>query len=142
MRRHSGFSLLEILVAFAIMAVALTIVLRIFGTGVNVAVNAEDYTGAVQIAESLLARAGVEFPLQAGKSAGIEGGKFDWEVTVTPVVVSLPRARPKFKSQQQNEESNPLQLMRVKVSVFWLGNGGNRRVVELSGLKLLQNLDS
>lgn len=141
MRRHNGFSLLEILVAFAIMAVALTIVLRIFGTGVNTAVNAEDYTVAVQIAESLLARTGVETPLQAGESSGSEADKYDWVVTVIPVTVPVA-ARPRFKSQQQNEESNPLQLMRVKVSVVWDSEGERRRVVELSGLRLLRNQDS
>jgi len=140
MRRHSGFSLLEILVAFAIMAVALTIVLRIFGTGVNTAVNAEDYTIAVQVAESLLARTGVEQPLQTGESSGTEADKFAWVVTVTPVAIPVS-TRPRFKSQQQNEESNPLRLMRVKVSVLWSAEGERRRVVELNGLKLWQNQD-
>jgi len=76
MQRHKGFSLLEILVAFVIMAVALTIVLRIFGSGVNNAVISEDYTIAVQIAESLLASAGVETPLEIGDISGNEAGKF------------------------------------------------------------------
>ncbi|MGD0961860.1 MAG: prepilin-type N-terminal cleavage/methylation domain-containing protein, partial [Methylomonas sp.] len=61
-----GFSLLEILVAFSIMAIAITIILRIFGSGVNNAIRSEEYTIAVQIAESILARTGIEGPLTIG----------------------------------------------------------------------------
>lgn len=133
MKRHKGFSLLEILVAFAIMAVALTIVLRIFGSGVNNAVISEDYTLAVQIAESLMARTGVEAPLQIGESTGREGDKFDWRVIVRPVAKSNPG-----NGNNDDAQGPTLELVSVSVQVDWGDDDGARRTLELSSLRTMR----
>ncbi len=138
MQRHNGFSLLEILVAFVIMAVALTIVLRIFGSGVNNAVISEDYTIAVQIAESLLARSGVETPLEIGDISGNEAGKFFWTIST-----SLREQNSVTSNQTQNSPQNPAQnaqvtsLYSIIVRVAWDDEGSSQRIVELSCLKTL-----
>lgn len=138
MRAHKGFSLLEILVAFAIMAVALTIVLRIFGSGVNAAVISEEYTLAVQIAESLMARVGVETPLQSGEFSGSEVDKYAWLVKITPVAGPAAK-KSRFSSQQEQEQTKPaLQLMAVKVVVRWGDEADSQRSLELNSLKLYQ----
>lgn len=140
MRRHKGFSLLEILVAFAIMAVALTIVLRIFGSGVNAATVSEEYTLAVQIAESLMARTGVETPLQVGEFNGTEGDKYDWWVHVTPVAGPAPEPTSRFASQQEPVQGSKLQLMAVKVIVGWGEEGRKHRSLELNSMKLFSEV--
>jgi len=138
MQRHKGFSLLEILVAFVIMAVALTIVLRIFGSGVNNAVISEDYTIAVQIAESLLASAGVETPLEIGDISGNEAGKYFWTIST-----SLREQNSATSQQTQNSPQNPApnaqvtSLYSIIVRVAWDDEGSSQRVVELSCLKTL-----
>ncbi|MDD1621497.1 MAG: prepilin-type N-terminal cleavage/methylation domain-containing protein [Methylococcaceae bacterium] len=134
MRRDKGFSLLEILIAFAIMAVAITIVLRVFGSGVNNALVSEEYTLAIQIAESLMARTGVETPLQAGETSGSEADKYDWQVVVSPVALSEV-AVPK-DDQSQNGPS--LQLLSVKVRVAWGDEESTPRAIELKSLKTSQ----
>lgn len=138
MRPPKGFSLLEILVAFAIMAVALTIVLRIFGSGVNAAVVSEDYTIAVQIAESLMARTGIETPLQAGETTGLEADKYDWLIRINPVA-GPPVSMPRFKSQQQEASQTNLQLMLVTVRVSWGDDGTKQRSFELTSLRLFRD---
>lgn len=137
-RQHKGFSLLEILVAFAIMAVALTIVLRIFGSGVNNAVISEEYSLAVQIAESIMARTGVETPLQVGELSGSEADKYYWLIRITPVAAPPPKSRPRFKSQQETSDQPVLQLMAVHVRVNWGDRGDQQRSVELNNLRLVQ----
>lgn len=67
MVNERGFSLLEILIAFSILAVSLGILLKIFSTGVTTARVADDYTNAVQIANNLIAKTGVETPLKSAK---------------------------------------------------------------------------
>lgn len=135
-RRHKGFSLLEILVAFAIMAVALTIVLRIFGSGVNAAVVSEEYNLAVQIAESLMARTGVETPLQAGEMSGVEGDKYAWLVRIAPLP-EPPAARPRFQSQQ-DQPASIQKLMAVMVRVSWGEAADQQRSVQLDSLRMMQ----
>lgn len=143
-RRHKGFSLLEILIAFAIMAVALTIVLRIFGSGVNNAVISEEYTLAVQIAESLMARIGVETPLQAGEFAGTEGDKYEWQVMIRPVAKSEGNMAAEStanttESDAEAAQASPnLQLMSVHVRVEWGEEDSATRTIELNSLKTAQ----
>lgn len=145
MRPHKGFSLLEILVAFGIMAVALTIVLRIFGSGVNTAINSEDYTIAVQIAESLMARTGSEIPLNVGEITGIEADKYEWSVQIQPVptpafaLLQQPGKQRRATNTQTGvePEANPLQLVSVLVAVSWGEDDERRRVLELKSIKLL-----
>ena len=58
-RRSGGYTLIEVLVAFMIMAMALTVLLRIFSGGVRNIDVSSDYARAVLIAESQLAATGI-----------------------------------------------------------------------------------
>lgn len=131
---QKGFSLLEILVAFSIMALSLGFLLNIFSKGVYTAALSEDYTAAVQIAESLLARVGVENELQEGQSNGTEYEKYQWTVTNYPYDVyalhNLESETSAFKKQQK------IVIFQVIVKVVWGdGDDDNQRSVELNTLK-------
>jgi general secretion pathway protein I len=126
---QQGFSLLEILIAFSILALSLGILLKIFSAGVNTAVVAEDYTAAVQIAENLIAKTGVETPLQTGQEAGVENEKYHWLVVVSP-----------FEFNPENTDVSTIKavLFKVKVAVSWGDDNAADRQVELSTLKLIK----
>ena len=127
LNKQRGFSLLEILIAFSILALSLGILLKIFSAGVNTAGVAEDYTAAVQIAESLMAKTGVETPLQAGQGAGLENEKYHWRVEVSPFV---------FNPDNIDISALTASLFKVKVSVTWGDGNASDRQVELITLKL------
>jgi general secretion pathway protein I len=126
--KQQGFSLLEILIAFSILALSLGILLKIFSAGVNTAVVAEDYTAAVQIAESLMAKTGVETPLQANQASGVENEKYHWLVEVSP-----------FEFNPENVDPTALTavLFKVRVTVSWGDDNVNDRQIELTTLKLI-----
>jgi len=126
--KQRGFSLLEILIAFSILALSLGILLKIFSAGVNTAIVAEDYTAAVQIAESLIAKTGVEAPLQGGQASGLENEKYHWLIEVSPFV---------FNPEKIDTTAITALLFKVKVIVSWGDNNANDQQVELSTLKLI-----
>lgn len=123
--RSRGFSLLEMLVAFSIMAISLGILLNIFSTGVKTAVVAEDYIIATQIAESLMAKADVETPLMPGQFYGTEDDKYYWEINV----VNMPEF-PEFP----DVKDPGFILLEVNIFVRW-GEGNNERMIALNTVR-------
>lgn len=80
--RNSGYSLVEVLVAMAILALSLTILLRIFGDGLRNIDVSDDYTRALLIAESQLELAGTSIPLASLSDTGVVAEKFRWTRTI------------------------------------------------------------
>ncbi len=122
MNNNKGFSLLEILVAFSILSISLGILLRIFSSGVNTAIVAEEYTVATQIAESLMVKTGIETPLEEGVTNGDEKEKYYWHVAMEKI------------SNPVDEEDESSAFMLVKVKVWW-GEDKSYRAVELKAVK-------
>ncbi len=126
--KQQGFSLLEILIAFSILALSLGILLKIFSTGINTATVAENYTEAVQISKNLMAKTGIETPLQVGQSSGIENNFYQWWIETSPFMFNPDNVDPKTLTAE---------LFKVKVTVSWSDGGASDRQVELITLKLI-----
>ena len=126
-KKQQGFSLLEILVAFSILALSLGIILKIFSAGLQTASLAENYTLAVEIAESLLARTGEEESLTLGESNGQENEYFNWTVQISAIELDVSSELPVSLAEQ---------IVQVKVIVSW-GDENNPRSINLTTLKLM-----
>ena len=127
--KQQGFSLLEIVIAFSILALSLGILLKIFSGGVNTAMVSEDYTAAVQLAEGLMTRTGVESSLREGEESGKENDKYDWLVVVSPYF---------FDSANNEPSSTVVALFKVKVIVSWQVNKLNNMQFELTTIKMVK----
>jgi type II secretion system protein I len=83
-RREAGFTLLETLVALAILGVVLTTVFDVFGSGLRAAHRNEDRLLLALVAQNLMARSRLDYNPAGGDLSGdIEGG-LRWEITSQP----------------------------------------------------------
>ena len=81
---EQGFTLLEVLVAFVIMASALMVLFGLFGAGMDGMASATAERNAVLLAEARLDRVGVETPLRPGDYSGMAEHGFTWMVAIRP----------------------------------------------------------
>lgn len=92
--RVLGFTLLEVLVAFTLLALAMGIIMQVFSRGVNGADLADRYAKAAMLAESKLAGVGVEEVLSEGEFTGQFDDSFTWTMSVRPYSSTSEAATP------------------------------------------------
>ena len=120
-----GFTLVEVLVAFAIVGLSLAVIARIFSTGVQSSRAADAATVATLLAESSLASIGIETPLREGEDSGALDGGFRWRSTVQ-----------RFESDTaEGIAPADVRLYEVSVTVSW-NESESERSVSLSTLRL------
>jgi general secretion pathway protein I len=132
--RLRGFSLLEVLVAFVIVALVGTALFQLFGGALNNAAAADDYSRAVLLAESRLASTALEsVPLRegGGDQGRSEDGKYTWVTTVQPYVG--PDTTP---DQDRLGQAANVKLWRISVTVSWPGTLGQDRTLSLATVRL------
>ena len=129
-RRQRGFTLLEVLIAFIIAALALAALLQGSAGGLQNARIAAHYEEAIARARSRLAALTAE--RQGGEQSGDDGGGFRWRQRVAPAGDTLlagPGA------------ARPV-LLDVSVAVSWRLDGRAREVVlRTQRLALLPSLN-
>ena len=81
-----GFSLIEVLVAFSIASVSLTIIFQLYASGTTSAILGNEYSHALVIAQSRMEMIGTVEDFQDYTPSGIESDKFYWDITVDEYV--------------------------------------------------------
>jgi general secretion pathway protein I len=120
-RRQAGFTLLEVLVAFVIAALAIAVLFEGTLGGLQAARTAGAYQEALSRAQSHLAVLGPALPLAAMDQAGDDGSGFRWRLRVVP----LQTARP---AQGSSTPAAAPTLYAVTVTVSWTAAGQTRSV--------------
>jgi len=133
MRRHRGFTLVEVVVAFLLLSLVLITVFEIFTRGLSRAGELDNYSRALAIAQSELASAGVEDPFAEGEMRGeSEDRQFRW-------VVSTRKFVDESATGTQAQAQLAYNLYRVEARVAWTTATGAERDVALSTLLVAQN---
>jgi general secretion pathway protein I len=128
----AGFSLLEVLVAFVILALVGTVLFRLFGASLNNASVGDEYSRAALHAESRLAAAGAEGLLREGSDQGAsEDGRYTWSTKVEPYNPPGMTA-----DQERMAQMLPVRLWRLTVTVTWPTDVGGQRALALSTVRM------
>jgi general secretion pathway protein I len=117
-RWNAGFTLLEVLVAFAILSVAVVAVIQGFAQGLRLLKVAGDHQHAVLLADQKARE--VVAPVEAHDKG--QDGAFDWERTVT--VVAAP-------DLERTPATRKWRVYQIDVKVRW----GDTRGVEVVTLR-------
>jgi general secretion pathway protein I len=81
--RERGFTLIEVVVAFVLLALVLSVSFEIFSTGMARTADLDDRSRALVVAQSRLAITGAEEALKEGVTSGeSDDRRFRWTVTV------------------------------------------------------------
>ena len=129
-----GFSLIEVLVAFVILALVATALFRLFSASLNNASAAEDWSRALEVAESRLEAAAAAQPLKETSERGNEdNGRVQWETRVA--FYAPPDVDPDL---DRASEALAMRLYRITVDVRYKGSDGRDRVVSLATVKMGQ----
>ena len=119
----NGFTLVEALIAFAILAISMVALLQSFATGLRSLGISEAYSVAMMHARSKLAEFGNPIPLEAGEEAGELDDRFSWRAVVADYDPGETTGR---------VLGEPLKIYSVAVTVTWDGN----REVTLTTLRI------
>jgi len=124
-RRRSapGFTLLEVIVALAIAALALVGMFQAAGGGLFAADAAGRVEEAIERAQSHLAAFGRAGAIAAGDQDGDDGGGFHWRLHASPLAVGPPI---------QGRSNLATTLFDVEVTISWRAGGRERSVVLVS----------
>jgi general secretion pathway protein I len=128
--REAGFTLIEVVVAFVLLALVLSVSFEIFSTGMARASDLDDRARALVVAQSRLAAAGAEEALKEGVASGeTEDRRFQWTTTVR-------RAEDVAISPDGTYPTGAYALYRVDVHVAWRGADSRDRALDLATLSV------
>jgi general secretion pathway protein I len=134
--RQRGFSLIEVLVAFVILALVATALFGLFSSSLNNAAAAEEWSRAALVAESRLDAAAAAQPLKESAERGSDfDGRLTWETRVAPY--AAPEVDPDL---ERVSDALPTRLYRVTVDVRYKAGDGKERTVSLATVKIGQKL--
>ncbi len=123
-RNDSGFTLLEILVALAILGMSLSIILGVFSVALDRTRQAQQRLEAANLAQALLLRAETASPETLQDSAGSTPSGFTWRLHIEDYGTS-------------DDHSNwPERVVRVATTVQW-DDHGRTKSLTLATLRLL-----
>ncbi len=120
---EAGFTLVEVVVALAILALSLSVLLNVISNGIRQTDSARRMAEAGSLAQSLLAKLGTEMPIQEGQTSGEFPDGFRW------------RVRAERYGDAEDRQDWPVAAYAVSVEALW-GDASAERLVALNMLRL------
>lgn len=130
-RKERGFSLLEVIVALAVLGICVSVILQIMSSVATATGVTDDYAHALSIAETRMAMlVAQDNPL--GSDTGKADGTFRWRTRVTEY--KPPTDNRLFDNNGFTDPENIYRPYHYQVLVSW--GGFRKRQLELSTIRL------
>ena len=121
---EAGFTLVEIVAALAILALSLGALFGVLSDGIGRAGHAEAHAQAGSLAQSLLARAGAEIPLQKGIMTGEFPQGYGWRLQMEPY------------GDSADHRAWPVAAFSVSAEIVW-GQSPQQQSIVLTTLRIV-----
>jgi general secretion pathway protein I len=128
--RQHGFSLLEVIAAIAVLAIAFAALMQVAGSSLGLTARANERTQAALRARTLLDGAFVMEPVREGASEGRFDDTYRWRMNVS-------RYQPPGDAPDTDglADAGTTGMYRLDLDVIW-GQGGDERHARFSTLRL------
>jgi len=120
----AGFTLLEVIVAFALLATTVTVILQLFSSNLRVLTTSEDFVWATARAEAAMREVLDRENLTVGTSSETTPEGYTVETTISKVLETRTREL-------------PLEMLEVSVRLSWSGVRGERSMA-LKTMKMVK----
>lgn len=128
-RSQSGFTLLEVVVAFVVLSLVLSVVFEVFSTWLSRTAALSEQSQALSLARSRLAAVGLEEAVKEGETSGDSNDRrYRWRVRIDRVPESADASATPMKSTYS--------LYRAESRVEWKGADGRDHSLALANLQL------
>lgn len=120
MKEGAGFTLIEVIVAMAILGISLTLVMQLFSGGLRSAKAASDYTRAIVHAKDKME----ELSSMLNNDSGEFEDGFKWEAETED-----------YKVLEESEHN----LLKLKVKIIWPESSGKQKSIDMVSLRMVSD---
>ncbi len=128
-RRQAGFTLIEIIVAFAILALGLTLLLGTLSGASKQLRDAGNAGNAALVARSILDARTETLTQPMSQRGEAENGRYRWQLEVAPW------QDPRLRGRRDPAATRAARLLHIQLDLQW-GEGGPRQQLHVSSLRL------
>jgi general secretion pathway protein I len=117
----TGFTLIEIVVALAILGIGLTVIIELFSGGLRLGRTSEEYTRAMGYARMKMEEIISKRNIEEGSDEGDFDKTFRWQVDIKKIDL--------FPLDKNPDLKPPVDLFQVKVNILWKSGSKERSTI-------------
>jgi general secretion pathway protein I len=118
-----GFTLIEVMVAIAIVAISLVVVMQLFSAGLKISRKSCDYTRAIVHAKDKME----ELSIKPQPGNGVFEDGFKWEAEVQP-----------YENIKEELEGLDVNVLKINIKITWRSKSNKQESIELASLRIVQ----
>ena len=128
-KKSQGFTLIEVIAAFTIMALTFAAILQILSNSTRQTIKSSERTRIALLAQSKMDELGLSIPVEESSLSGSFDDGVDWSMDITP-----------YEIQYEGDislEFAPVELYRVDLTISWFSGRDNSASMVFTTLRAM-----